>query len=134
MKTFQRLQRLTKLYKWAMAVYQKLPSEPLRRFCVKLHTEIQDLLDANPGLDLIIAKLEQISKDIRAHFNAAALLLMNRPQAVQHIENLIKERNNANIYFRREYDHVIKLTLAELRSLGFVILVDTRSEQWRVLK
>lgn len=134
MKTFQRLQRLTKLYQCAMRVYQKFPNEVLQRFCVKLHQEIQDLLNENPGLDLIIAKLEQISKDIRAHFNAAALLLMNRPQAVQHVENLVKERNNANIFFRREYDRVIHLTLSELRSLGFVILVDTRSEQWRVLK
>lgn len=134
MKTFQRLQRLTAAYQFAMKAYGKFPNELLRRLCVKLYQQIQDILDANPGLDLIVAKLEQISKDIRAHFNAAALLLMNRPQAVQHIENLVKERNNANIFFRREYEQVIKLTLAELRALGFVILVDTRSTTWRVLK
>lgn len=80
-----------------------------------------------------MAKLEQISLQIRANFNAAALVLMNRPQAIQHMKNLIKERNDANIFFRREYEKVIKLTLSELRACGFVILIDTKSDQWRVL-
>jgi hypothetical protein len=117
-----------------MKVYGKFPNEPLRRLCVKLYAEIEKMLQANPGLDLIVAKLEQISQQIRLNFNAAALILMNRPQAVQHLKNLIKERNDANIFFRREYEHVIRQTLSEFRALGFVFLIDTRSNDWRLLK
>jgi hypothetical protein len=133
-KTFQRLQKLTALYQFSMKVYGKFPNEPLRRVCVKLYTEIEKMLQANPGLDLIVAKLEQISQQIRLNFNAAALILMNRPQAVQHLKNLIKERNDANIFFRREYEYVIRQTLSEFRALGFVFLIDTRSNDWRLLK
>lgn len=134
MKTFQRLQKLTALYQFSMKVYGKFPNEPLRRLCVNLYAEIEKMLQANPGLDLIVAKLEQISQQIRLNFNAAALILMNRPQAVQHLKNLIKERNDANIFFRREYEYVIRQTLSEFRALGFVFLIDTRSNDWRLLK
>jgi len=134
MKTFHKLQRLVVMYQFATKLYAKVPNEPLRLLCVKLHTEIENLLKAHPGLDLIVAKLEQISLQIRSNFNATALILMNRPQATQHLKNLIQERNDANIFFKREYEKVIKQTLSEFRALGFVFLIDTRNSDWRILK
>lgn len=133
MKTYRKLQHLLAMYSFALKLYRACPNTLTHKTCVSLHSKIEALIKANPGIEDLKENIDRVKAYIDSRFNVVSLILMDRKQAVQHVKNLVSERNNANLIFRPAYEKQISRTLAELRDIGITILIDTAKQDWRLL-
>jgi hypothetical protein len=130
----QKLEQLIYWYNIARRAYLR-HNDPISNWLMqKLYTKIRALYKQYPTLEHTYKILVQTKDQILGMIDPVSLALLNRTQAVKHLNKLLNERNQSSSALRYDWEYAIRITVKELRMCGHVICVDMSSDTWQIMK
>ena len=128
------LSRLVRVYNAVYKIHNFRPNKISHFILTKIYEQIQNMYKKYTGLEQVFEAITKNREAIRKMYEPIILITMNRTQARAYVERLLKERNNANNLYRREYEMLIHKSLYEFMRLGFTFLVAKTPDEWKLMK
>jgi len=128
------LSRLIRVYNAVYEIHDRCPNRISHFILSKIYGQIQKMYKKYTGLEQVFEAITKNREAIKKMYEPIILITMNRTQARTYVERLLKERNNANNLYRREYEIVIHKSLYEFMRLGFTFLVLKTPDEWKLMK
>lgn len=131
------LRKLDDLMYWlsvAQSAHKRFPCALTLKFLQYVYSQICALYAQYPNLKYTYRTLQTTKQQIRDSFDPISLCLLDRTQAMKHLNKLLTERNQCAYVYKSDWEHLVKLTLKELHKCKHVFFIDMKSDQWHIMK